>query len=188
MTTMGKVDTSYLMTIIRWIINISARSPKLEWTSLTYTTPYIANKIRKVTKGIISYTHSWHDIPNMHLRTPLESFSVGVQCKWANLHNDDNERKQHAWSRTRPYGHCVFGSLYRTWSCIIYTLRQLSRASIITIWVNKNDKTHPSRTSNRMQILSDIEKSEHKATFYLSLVHQNMIRYHWRLNPHCVIS
>ena len=125
LTIMGKVNTSYLMTIIRWIINISARSPKLEWASLTHTTPYIANKIRKVTKGIISYTHSWHDIPNMHLRTPLESFSVGVQCKWANLHNDDNERKQHAWSRTRPYGHCVFGSLYRTWSCITYTLRQL---------------------------------------------------------------
>ena len=58
----------------------------------------------------------------------------------------------------------------------------------ITIWINKNDNTHPSRASYGMHILSDIEKSEHKATLYLSLVHQNLIRYHWRLNPHCVIS
>ena len=36
--------------MIRWVVNISSRSPKLEWTSLTHITPYIAKKIRKVTE------------------------------------------------------------------------------------------------------------------------------------------
>ena len=36
MTTMGKIDTSDLMMIIRWIINVSYRSPKLEWAGLIH--------------------------------------------------------------------------------------------------------------------------------------------------------
>ena len=43
MSIMGKVDTSDLMMIIRWFINLSSRSPKLEWASLTHTTSHIAN-------------------------------------------------------------------------------------------------------------------------------------------------
>ena len=35
---------------IRWVTNISSRSPKLEWTRLTHTTPHIAKKIKKVTE------------------------------------------------------------------------------------------------------------------------------------------
>ena len=34
----------------RWVTNISSRSSKPKWTSLTHTTPYIATKIRKVTE------------------------------------------------------------------------------------------------------------------------------------------
>ena len=41
MITMGKVDTSDLMMIITWAIDISFQSPILKWTSWTDTTPYI---------------------------------------------------------------------------------------------------------------------------------------------------
>ena len=47
MTTIGKVDTSDLMMIIRWIINISFQSPELEWASSTHATPYIDKSNRK---------------------------------------------------------------------------------------------------------------------------------------------
>ena len=50
MTTMGKVDTSDLMKIIRCVLDISTQSIKLEWASLTHTTPHIATKITKVTE------------------------------------------------------------------------------------------------------------------------------------------
>ena len=39
MITMGKVDTSDLMMIITWAIDISFQSPKLKWASWTHTTP-----------------------------------------------------------------------------------------------------------------------------------------------------
>ena len=38
MITVGKVDTSELMMIIRYVINTFSRSHKLEWDSLTHTT------------------------------------------------------------------------------------------------------------------------------------------------------
>ena len=41
MITMGKVDTSDLMMIMTWAINISFQSPELKWVSWTQTTPYI---------------------------------------------------------------------------------------------------------------------------------------------------
>ena len=41
MITMGKVDTSDLMMIITWAIDIPFQSPKLKWVSWTHTTPYI---------------------------------------------------------------------------------------------------------------------------------------------------
>ena len=41
MKTMGKDDTSDLMIIITWAINISFQSPELKWVSWTHTTPYI---------------------------------------------------------------------------------------------------------------------------------------------------
>ena len=41
MITTGKVDTSDLMMIITWAINISFQSPELKWVSWTHTTPYI---------------------------------------------------------------------------------------------------------------------------------------------------
>ena len=43
MTTMGKVDTSDLMMIIKWNINISFQSPKLEWARSTMQ-PHILQK------------------------------------------------------------------------------------------------------------------------------------------------
>ena len=36
--TMGKVDTSELMMIIRWVMNIFFQSPKREWASSTHAT------------------------------------------------------------------------------------------------------------------------------------------------------
>ena len=48
MSTMGKVDTSDLVMMIRFL-NISPRSPYLEWASLTHSTPRNANKIANVT-------------------------------------------------------------------------------------------------------------------------------------------
>ena len=47
-TTMVKTDSSDLMMIIKWFMNISSRSLKVQWASLTYTTPHIAKKIRNV--------------------------------------------------------------------------------------------------------------------------------------------
>ena len=41
MITMGKRDTSDLMMIITWAVNISFQSPELKWVSWTHTTPYI---------------------------------------------------------------------------------------------------------------------------------------------------
>ena len=46
MITMGKVDTSDLMMIITWAIDISFQSPILKWASWTHTTPYIEMKIK----------------------------------------------------------------------------------------------------------------------------------------------
>ena len=50
MTTMGTVDTSDLMMIIRWIIDISSGTPKRELVGSTHTTPHIAEKIGNVTE------------------------------------------------------------------------------------------------------------------------------------------
>ena len=55
--TMGKVDTSDLMMIITWAINISFQSPDLKWVSWTHTTPYIL-----MTK-VIERTSSMLDTP-----------------------------------------------------------------------------------------------------------------------------
>ena len=57
MITIGKVDTSDLMMIITWAINISFQSPKLKWVIWTHTTPYIL-----MTK-VIERTSSMLDIP-----------------------------------------------------------------------------------------------------------------------------
>ena len=57
MITMGKVDTSDLMMIITWAINISFQSPALKWVSWTHTTPYIL-----MTK-VIERTSSMLDTP-----------------------------------------------------------------------------------------------------------------------------
>ena len=47
MTTMGKVDTSDLMMIIRWVMNIFFQSPKLEWANSTHATLYMQIGNRK---------------------------------------------------------------------------------------------------------------------------------------------
>ena len=46
MITMGKADTSDLMMIITWAIDISFQSPKLKWPSWTHTIPYILMKMK----------------------------------------------------------------------------------------------------------------------------------------------
>ena len=43
---MGKVDTSDLMMIITWAMDISSQPPKLKWASWTHTTPYILLKMK----------------------------------------------------------------------------------------------------------------------------------------------
>ena len=48
MTTIGKVDTSDLMMMIRWITNVSSRSPRPEWITWTNTAPYPAKEIYMV--------------------------------------------------------------------------------------------------------------------------------------------
>ena len=55
--TMGKVDTSDLIMIITWTINIYFQSPELKWVSWTHTTPYIL-----MTK-VIERTSSMSDTP-----------------------------------------------------------------------------------------------------------------------------
>ena len=40
----GKVDTSYLITVMIWVTNITY----FEWVSWTHIIPYIAKKIKKV--------------------------------------------------------------------------------------------------------------------------------------------
>ena len=59
-------------------------------SSLIHTAPYIAKKIKNVTKRtnyILKYSRQ--NMPNKHLRTHLEFFTVCVHCKWANLHDYD---------------------------------------------------------------------------------------------------
>ena len=54
MITMGKIDTSYLMMIVTWGINISFQSPELKWVSWTHTTPYILmTKVIERTSSIL---------------------------------------------------------------------------------------------------------------------------------------
>ena len=74
---------------------ISSRSPKLELTSLTHNTPLIAKKITKVTKrtNYILDTLLTDYTQQALMHASLESFTVCIQCKWANLHDDDNERE-----------------------------------------------------------------------------------------------
>ena len=47
MTTMEKVDTSDLMMIVRWVMDMSSRSTKFEWASSTYATSHIAKQKNK---------------------------------------------------------------------------------------------------------------------------------------------
>ena len=64
-TTMGNIDTSNMVMIIRWVITISSRPPKLEWTSLiTQTTSHIAKKRSKVIERF-----------NEILDTPLKEYT-----------------------------------------------------------------------------------------------------------------
>ena len=51
MKTMGRIDTSGLMMLIRLVRNISFRSSGPEWDSWTHTALYIANT-KKVTETI----------------------------------------------------------------------------------------------------------------------------------------
>ena len=57
MITMRKVDTSDLMMIITWAMNISFQSPELKWVRWKHTTPYIL-----MTK-VIERTSSMLDTP-----------------------------------------------------------------------------------------------------------------------------
>ena len=57
MITMGKFDTSNLIMILTWAIDISFQSPELKWVSWTHTTPYIL-----MTK-VIERTSSMLDTP-----------------------------------------------------------------------------------------------------------------------------
>ena len=85
MTAMGQVDTSNMMMIIRWVLNISSRLPTIEWASSTHTTPYIAQKIRKVTE-IINYILD---------TLPTEYTMMFVLC-WKGENNGNFPVKQNA--------------------------------------------------------------------------------------------
>ena len=75
MITMGKVDTSDLMMIITWAINISFQSPELKLVSWTHTTTYIL-----MTK-VIERTSSTLDTPAQNKLQAFTSF----QRLWALL-------------------------------------------------------------------------------------------------------
>ena len=63
MTTIRNIDSSDLMMIIRREVNISARSPKLEWVTLTNTILHIANKIKNDCKDMCQLSaHTAHTI------------------------------------------------------------------------------------------------------------------------------
>ena len=57
MITMGMVDTSDLIMMITWAIDISFQTPKQKWACWTHTTPYI------VTTKAIERTSSMLDTP-----------------------------------------------------------------------------------------------------------------------------
>ena len=83
--TMGKVDTSYLIVIIIWAIDVSFQSPNLKWASWTYTylySPIVITQAIDRTSGIL----------NTPPQDTLRAFTF-VQCPWAVLHNDDNGRQ-----------------------------------------------------------------------------------------------
>ena len=60
-----------------------------------FKTSRVAKKIKKVTERsnyILDKLST--EYTQQALRSPLEFFTVHVQCKWANLHDADNEREQ----------------------------------------------------------------------------------------------
>ena len=67
----GKIYASDMRMITRWVMNISSGLPDLEWASLTHTAQHIAKKIGQLTER--NNYISRQNIPNTHLRTPLES-------------------------------------------------------------------------------------------------------------------
>ena len=56
MITMGKVDTSDLMMIITWAMDMSFQSPKLKWASWTHTTPWCHDLMTVMASQITSLT------------------------------------------------------------------------------------------------------------------------------------
>ena len=75
MITIGKVDTSDLMMIITWAINISFQSPELKWVSWAHTAPYIL-----MTK-VIERTSSMLDTPPQDkLYWRLQVFNACEHC------------------------------------------------------------------------------------------------------------
>ena len=59
MTTMGKVDTSDLIMMIRRVMNILFQSPKLEWASSTHATLYMQKGNWK-TNPILDTLATWY--------------------------------------------------------------------------------------------------------------------------------
>ena len=91
MTTMGKIDTSVLM-IIRWVLNVSSRSPKPEWANFV-------SKLKTIEYCIIAshifllviITHCCSNFNGGFVKTPL---SLGYRwvisshsCIWLLLLN-----------------------------------------------------------------------------------------------------
>ena len=81
----GKVDTSDLIMIITWAIDISFQSLRTEMGQLNTYNPIYCNENKKV----IDRTSSM-------LKTPpqdtLQTF-ICIQCLWVVLHNDENGRQ-----------------------------------------------------------------------------------------------
>ena len=94
MTTVEKVDTSDLMMIIRWVINISFQSHELEWASSTHATPYITKKVIERNNTILDTLSTWYT---------QQAFFVLNACEWSWL-----MMIMRGSSRLRPYGHYVF--------------------------------------------------------------------------------
>ena len=55
---------------------------KSEWACCKPATPYLSKEDREEVPHV---RHTRQDTPNFHLRTPLESFTLCVQCKWVKL-------------------------------------------------------------------------------------------------------
>ena len=100
MATKGNFDNPDLMMILRWVTNISSRSPKREWFGCTHITLYIAMNIKKVikkTNNILDTLLKEH-IQEAFTHASI-SFTICVQRTWVILYDDNNGEGVTCWNQ-----------------------------------------------------------------------------------------